>query len=257
MNLLITNDDGYDAPGIQALKKVLQKKHNVYLIAPDTNRSAVSHCISMFNSLSLTKIAEREYKCQGYPADCTGVGLLSDLFDVKFDAVISGINCGPNLGTDIVYSGTCAAARQAVLSGIPGIALSMDPVSKQFFPHELKYEVLAEFALNNLEKLISLCCCGQALEERKRFVNVNAPSIDKYTGVKFSKNLCVRTYADKIKIEEDKGLLKTKFIMTGQGQTLSDDASDYTYVRQGNVCISGICVEPVSDLLVDDLTFKL
>ena len=60
-----------------------------------------------------------------------------------------------------------------------------------------------------------------------------------------------------LKIEEDKGLLKTKFVMTGQGQTLSDEASDYSYVRQGNVCISGICVEPVSDLLVDDLTFKL
>ena len=105
MNLLITNDDGYEALGINVLAKELAKNHTVYVLAPSTNRSAVSHCLSVHNSLEVKKVADNVWTCSGFPADCVSIALQSSLFkDVKFDCVISGINKGPNLGTDIIFS---------------------------------------------------------------------------------------------------------------------------------------------------------
>ena len=128
MKILLANDDGIEAKGIQVLAARLERDgHEVYVIAPDSNRSAVSHHITMYNVNTLKAAGKNRWACSGYPSDCVCIGLKSNLFDFKFDVVISGINEGANMGTDIIYSGTCGAARQAVLDGVPAIALSVDP----------------------------------------------------------------------------------------------------------------------------------
>jgi hypothetical protein len=115
MNILITNDDGYEAEGIKVLAEELSKNHNVYVLAPSSNRSAVSNCVSIREMLELKKINDKLWTLSGFPADCVITAMRSGIFEgIEFDVVLSGINKGPNLGTDIVYSGTCAGARQAV-----------------------------------------------------------------------------------------------------------------------------------------------
>ena len=130
--VLVTNDDGIEGEGLKVLVDSLKKVADVYVLAPDSNRSAVSSKISMWNNLVLKKHGEQFYSCSGMPADCVICAVKSQFFGVEFDAVISGINAGPNLGTDVIYSGTCAAARQAVLMGLAGIAVSLESKLHQF-----------------------------------------------------------------------------------------------------------------------------
>ncbi|EKQ53562.1 MULTISPECIES: 5'/3'-nucleotidase SurE [unclassified Clostridium] len=129
MNILITNDDGINAPGIISLAEEVSKKHNVIIVAPREQKSASSHSISIHNPIKIKEefiegLSCKAYSVVGTPADCTQVGL--SLLDDNIDIVISGINKGPNLGTDILYSGTVSAAIEGAVYGIPSIAVSMD-----------------------------------------------------------------------------------------------------------------------------------
>ena len=253
MNILIVNDDGIESDGIQILAERLQKKHKVCVLAPDVNRSAVSHYITMFRPNTLKKYKENQYCISGFPADCTCVGLESDLFGVKFDVVLSGINKGANLGTDIVYSGTCAGARQAVFSRVPGIALSIDPIDYERAEREgYKYKALADFVAKNLETLISL----SKTDEPRMFVNVNGASVNKYKGVKFGKSLCVRQYNDKFNVEEKDGVYISHFF---PGRVCQDygKESDVQIVHDGYICVNQIYADPVCNEVVDGISFKL
>lgn len=104
MNLLLTNDDGYSAKGLNVLLDYLSKKHNVFVVAPEGNRSAVSHCITMHKNLVVKQYDKNVWSCSGSPVDCVVTALKSSLLPTKIDAVISGINAGANIGTDILYS---------------------------------------------------------------------------------------------------------------------------------------------------------
>lgn len=258
LNILITNDDGIFAEGINILSETLSAKHNVFVVAPHTNRSAVSHHINMTDSLDIQKIKDNYYSVTGFPVDCISVGLKSDLISCKIDAVVSGINCGANMGTDIIYSGTCAAARQAVLDGYPAIALSLAPANWEKARAEgLKYKTLADFALNNLETLISLSAAS--LDNAKAFVNVNADSLDSYKGVYLCKSLCARKYGDKVvvnSLEKDGNKFTSKFVpgFLEQNYEIETDAAQY---KNGNVCISKVLCEPVCVQIVDGIEFKL
>ena len=248
MNVLITNDDGYDAEGIQNLIKKLSEKHNVYVVAPDGNRSAVSSHLSMFKSLSLEKRKENHYTCSGYPADCAFVGIESNLFNVSFDCVVSGINLGGNLGTDIIYSGTCAAARQAALLGVPAIAVSVDLFDyKDFRKGDFKTDAMAEFILKNLESLVEKCKAAG----KDYFLNVNALSQDSYKGVKTTSELCRKIYGDKIKIVEEDGKLHSVFIPGSSKDVENYCESDFSIVQEGYIALSFVSVNPDSGILVE------
>ena len=165
MNILLTNDDGIDSEGIQKLAQALRAKgkYRVTVLAPDANRSGISNAVSLFNApVKLLKVADDMWSCSGYPADCVIAALLGAL-PVKPDMVLSGINRGENLGTDLVYSGTAAAARQASLVGIPAIALSLAGSGI------LCWDMAASWAADNLEALA-------AFAEKDCFVNVNIPN---------------------------------------------------------------------------------
>ena len=127
MNILLTNDDGFYAEGLSALYKKFKKKHCVTVIAPDRERSAVGHGITLYQPLRIKRIEyngeHKGYSVDGTPADCIKIGIM-ELLDSKPDLVVSGINSGSNLGININYSGTVAAAREASFFGIPSIAVS-------------------------------------------------------------------------------------------------------------------------------------
>lgn len=125
MRVLLTNDDGYLAHGLICLKAALHLATDweIWMLAPDRQRSATSMSLSIGADLLLTRLDETNFHLDGYPADCVNVALSSDRFP-EFDLVVSGINEGPNLGDDVHYSGTVAGARQAAIKNIPAIAIS-------------------------------------------------------------------------------------------------------------------------------------
>lgn len=167
MNILLVNDDGYRAEGIITLEKVLiGKGHNVYVLAPTLEQSGKSHSMTISGSRYATKYGEGHYHIDGTPADCIIYGLKSGLLGIEPDVVISGINHGYNQSTDIIYSGTCGAARQAAFYGYKAIAISTyrDKSNKYDFVGcaEFLSEHMEEF-LSRLEASSQLLCSPQPL----------------------------------------------------------------------------------------------
>lgn len=252
MNLLITNDDGYSSRGIKVLAEKLSLENNVYVLAPDSNRSAVSNHLSLFNGNIFNKISDNVFTCSGYPADCTFSGVAELLFNVKIDAVVAGINTGANLGTDIVYSGTCAAVRQAVLQKIPGIAVSLD-LHNHKAGEEIKFEPIADFVAKNLKKLLSL----SRIEYPRTFVNVNGASVEKYSGAVFTNKLCQLTYKDKIKIiKKSENVYESEFVF-GENITESGNNTDFDICQNEYISVSSVYADPVAFEFIDGISFSV
>jgi 5'-nucleotidase len=121
MTIILTNDDGIDAPGIAALCKAVSNK-SVIIVAPQTHQSGCGHQVTTHQPINLQRRSDFEYAIAGTPADCVRVAVSHIAEDIKY--VISGINAGGNLGVDAYISGTVAAVREAAMHGIPGIAVS-------------------------------------------------------------------------------------------------------------------------------------
>lgn len=126
--LLLVNDDGVGAHGLLKLQAAAaQITDDVWTVAPVAERSGASHAISLTNPIRARQVDDREYAVNGTPVDCIAIAI-GALMDQPPDMVLSGVNRGPNLAGDIIYSGTCGAAREAALRGIPAVALSMASV---------------------------------------------------------------------------------------------------------------------------------
>jgi 5'-nucleotidase len=124
MNIMVTNDDGIHAAGIRALAEAMTELGTVIVVAPDRERSAVSHSLTLHSPLRVFKLHEGWYAVDGTPTDCVNMGI-HNMLPIVPDLVVSGINHGANLGDDVTYSGTVAAAMEANLMGIPAIAFSL------------------------------------------------------------------------------------------------------------------------------------
>lgn len=122
MKILLTNDDGIDAPGLQALEQSLPAECDYIVIAPDTQRSECSHSVTTRHDLRLTQVGPKRWALNGTPVDCVRVAIA--LIEPDLGGVLSGVNDGGNLGADIYISGTAAAAREAAIHGIPAVAIS-------------------------------------------------------------------------------------------------------------------------------------
>jgi 5'-nucleotidase len=124
--VLLSNDDGYRSSGIEAFRRALDAHADVVICAPETEQSAASHALSLHRPLRLFRHGERVFSVDGTPADCVYVALYGDtrVLPRKPDLVLSGVNHGVNLGDDVFYSGTVAAAREGALKGIPSMAVS-------------------------------------------------------------------------------------------------------------------------------------
>jgi 5'-nucleotidase len=124
--VLLSNDDGYRARGIEVFARTLQEFADVFVCAPEVEQSAASHALSLHRPLRLFRHSERVFSVDGTPADCVYVALYAEgrILPRKPDLVLSGVNHGVNLGDDVFYSGTVAAAREGALKGVPSMAVS-------------------------------------------------------------------------------------------------------------------------------------
>ena len=124
MKILVSNDDGFLATGINVLTEALAEIADVVVVAPDRNRSAASNSLTVHSPLRISKIAENRYSVDGTPSDCVHLAL-TGLLDDEPDLVVSGINHGANLGDDVIYSGTVAAAMEGRFLDLPTLAVSL------------------------------------------------------------------------------------------------------------------------------------
>ena len=132
MKILLSNDDGYLAPGLKVMANCLTKLGELTVVAPDRNRSAASNSLTLVRPLNVQLADNGFYKVDGTPTDCVHLAI-TGLLDVEPDIVISGPNDGPNMGDDVLYSGTVAAATEGRFLGFPAIAVSMASFEPQHF----------------------------------------------------------------------------------------------------------------------------
>lgn len=164
MNILLTNDDGYDSDGLIIMEQALVAAgHDVWICAPSGQRSAMSHSMTLRGDVVVTRYAERYFHCSGTPADCVLYAVKGGVLPVWPDVVVSGINSGYNLSTDILYSGTVAAAREASLIGIKSVAISAWGGKKP-----VPFAEAAAFLTDNLEYFLGFC-------DAHTLININVP----------------------------------------------------------------------------------
>jgi len=165
MRILISNDDGYNAPGIEALFAALQGLGELVVVAPESNCSGASNSLTLNRPLSLRRAANGFYFVNGTPSDCVHIALTGLLPDWRPDLVVSGINNGANLGEDTLYSGTVAAATEGYLCGLPAMAFSL--VQKGWEHLDTAARVARELVERHQR---------QALD-RHTLLNVNIPNV--------------------------------------------------------------------------------
>ncbi|MCD6580291.1 MAG: 5'/3'-nucleotidase SurE [Desulfuromusa sp.] len=165
MLILVTNDDGVRSPGLRALAAMLSELGQVVVVAPDRNRSAIGHALTLDHPLRAEEIKPQVFAVDGTPTDCVNLGI-HGLLPKRPDLVVSGINRGSNLGDDITYSGTVCAALEATLMGLPAFAISLD--TDRFNDEDLA--LAATFSKDLAKKIIET-----GLPE-DTFLNVNVPS---------------------------------------------------------------------------------
>ena len=173
--ILITNDDGFESLGLQALAKALTSLGNVTVVAPTTEKSACGHSLTLTRPLHFVEIESNFYKLDdGTPTDCVFLAL-NKLYDKdnKPDIVISGINIGSNMGEDITYSGTASAAMEAVLQGIPAIAISQVYSNKKQSISDYGFEL----GQSSIVELVKKVFEDDFPLPKRKFLNVNIPPI--------------------------------------------------------------------------------
>jgi len=191
MRILLSNDDGIYSEGIQALKEHLNSIAEVIVIAPDRERSTISHAMTLRKPLKVKEVKSKGklwgFSINGTPADCIIVGLLEIMKDEKPDLIVSGINHGPNLGNDIIYSGTVGAAMEGAMRNIPSLAVSIDDYKQFKFNSAARFtkEIISNLIKHNLPKNLLL--------------NINFPNIEyeELEGIKITRH-GRRAYQDEL-----------------------------------------------------------
>ncbi len=226
MKILLTNDDGYSARGITLLFNTLtQLGFDTTLVAPETEKSGASHSITLHRDLVAKKIDDKIYSVSGTPADCVIYAIHEIAND--FDLVVSGINAGQNMGEDIFYSGTVAAATEACFLGYPALAFSMCAYQEQI------YETGVEIVV----KVISMKLHEQL--KKNELLNINIPNvkIDEIKGFKITK-IGERRYKNFIHYVE-KSDDKVVYRVGGDiPEYVQDEQSDYCAISNNYVSIT-------------------
>lgn len=176
--LLLTNDDGVDAPGLRVLAREMGRLGRVVIIAPERDNSAASHSLTMRRPLHVRELESDIYAIDGTPADCVMIGL-NKILPARPDLVVSGINPGPNLGDDINYSGTVSAAREGTLLQIPSLAVSLGAANGE----ECLYAVAAAQAAALAAEILEQGMAPDTL------LNINVPNrpADQLKGVRYTR----------------------------------------------------------------------
>lgn len=182
MKFLLTNDDGIFSPGLEVLVEVMKNYGEVYVVCPHQDKSAVGHSITFRNPLFIRETSKfgtdvKAWTVNGTPADCVKIAMEVLLPD-EIDMVVSGINMGSNIGRDCYYSGTIAAAREAIFYGIPAIAVSLD-VAEQSIPN---FNAAKPLFSNTFGMLLN----SQSSIEGLISINIPNVNVDECKGIKFA-----------------------------------------------------------------------
>jgi 5'-nucleotidase len=235
MQILLTNDDGIFSDGLKTLADTLRTHgYDVWVAAPDTERSAFSHAISLHKPVTFEQKGPQIYSCSGTPADCVFYGLKGAV-PVDPDLIISGINRGFNMGTDIIYSGTVAAAREGVLHGIPSIA-----VSAEGFEPPFPFSEAAQFTASHIDVFLKLW-------NPEFLININVPHASrKHWEVGFPEH---RDYGDAIEpVQVSTDIISYKISLEPKHHTfIPNEDSDMELLSRGIISVTPIGVHPVMD----------
>jgi 5'-nucleotidase len=239
IHILVTNDDGVHSPGLLAIKQALEPYGRVSVIAPDSNRSAIGRGITIRNPLHVEEVrladGSAALATDGTPVDCVRFATLG-LLEERPDVIVSGINLGLNLGDDVTYSGTVAAALEGVLLGWPAIAVSAAPVQEtgdQWDGSAYDFRAVARFAA----RLVPVAC-------RERFprnvlLNVNAPGLapERVLGARVTR-LGRRIYNDELTLESTEGNRHRYTIYGGSATYQPEEGTDFAAIERGEISIT-------------------
>ncbi|MGH1461700.1 MAG: 5'/3'-nucleotidase SurE [Neptuniibacter sp.] len=241
MKILVSNDDGVYAPGLAALAQALSDVGEVLVVAPDRNRSGASNSLTLDRPLEVFKHDNGFISLNGTPTDCVHLGS-SGILGLNPDIVVSGINAGPNLGDDVIYSGTVAAAMEGRHLRYPAIAIS----SSSFHPQY--YEVAAQVAKDLVENIKTLNLAPRTV------LNVNVPdcTADEIAGVHVTR-LGHRTAADKpVETADPRG--RVRYWIAGAGAAADrEPGTDFFAIDEGYVSITPLHVDMTEYSGMDNL----
>jgi len=256
MRILLTNDDGIDSQGILLLAKALRTAgHRIFVVAPVTNCSGVSHSLSFLNRpCRLNEHGKDTWSCEGTPVDCVVIATLGGIPELCFldksgnrkaelpvDIVVSGINRGANLGTDIVYSGTASAARQGALINIPSVAFSLVEADGDY--SVWNWDMAVEFIVEHFDRIL-------AYWKPDSFVNVNIPNKQEKPLSLVHAFPAFRCYNDRIDVYRAPSGQQYCFANAGKIGMVKRDSnsgiiSDYEAVEKNCASISEIYIHPL------------
>lgn len=221
--ILVTNDDGINAPGLAALAAALEELGEVYVVAPDREQSAVGHALTLHRPLRVDPLGERRFAVNGTPSDCVNLGILG-LLPERPVLVASGINHGTNLGEDVTYSGTVSAAMEGTLLGVASMAVS------QADPDGASFEEAARVA-----RVVAARLLVEGLPPRT-LLNVNVPR-ETPKGVRLTR-LGHRVYSGKAVRETDPRGRPYYWIGAGPPVWDDDEGSDIAAVHSGFAAVT-------------------
>jgi 5'-nucleotidase len=240
MRVLVTNDDGIEAEGLQTLRRALLKVPGVEVavIAPDGNRSAFARMITTRRPLWVQEVdfddGTTGYATDGTPVDCVRLAKLGLIEGFEADLVVSGINHGSNLGDDITYSGTVAAALEALLLGIPGIAVSQQSAAREMdfrLGSRFAFDVAADFVARVVDQLDDVPLAEGTL------LNVNVPAGEP-AGVEVTK-LGKRIYKDELKLHaEDEDGARRYWIYGADPGFHDEPGTDLAAIHAGRIAVT-------------------
>ena len=232
MNILISNDDGVYAPGLQALASALSEVAEVQVVAPDRNRSGASNALTLTRPVDAHRHENNGFvSLDGTPTDCVHMGV-SGLFGMEPDIVVSGINAGANLGDDVIYSGTVAAAME-------GRALSLPPIAISLTSHNPKhFSTAAEIAKSIVQKIAKLSLPARTV------LNINIPDLplSEIKGIHITR-LGHRAAAGKPEaVADPRG--KIRYWVAGAGDAVDKEpGTDFYAIEHGFVSITPLHID--------------
>lgn len=235
MNILMSNDDGFHAKGIQVLAHTLRAAgHNVTVVAPDRNRSAASSCLTLVDPLRVHRFENGDCTIiAGTPADCVHLAL-NGLLETPFDLVISGINHGANLGDDVVYSGTVAAALEGRHLHLPSLAVSLvGQHGASYLAGDCYFDTAAQVVLDLLPKIKA------GLMPAQHILNINVPNLPyaQLNGVKITR-LGRRSPAAQIVKQQDPRGSTVYWIGENGIPVEAGEGTDFHAIERGYVSIT-------------------
>ncbi|UCD34654.1 MAG: 5'/3'-nucleotidase SurE [Nitrospiraceae bacterium] len=232
--ILVTNDDGISSPGIKALARVLKQLGDVYTVAPEGEQSAVAHSLTLHKPIRSTHAAEKAYFINGTPTDCV-ILAVNKLLPVRPDIIVSGVNSGANLGDDITYSGTVAAAIEGTLLGIPSIAVSLvrENNSNGNRSSTSGFLTAARYARDIAARVLEKGLPGNTL------LNVNVPHVRRIKGIRITKQ-GRRVYDNLVQERHDPRGREYYWIGGTVPVWESPEDSDFAAVREGYVSVTPV-----------------